>query len=420
MNITRAKGTRDIFYDEMDNFSKIEEEIRKVCMLHNINEIRVPVFEQAELFARGVGDGTDIVTKEMYTFEDRGGRSMTLRPEFTAGVVRAYLENGFASKASPVKLWYNGTAYRYEKMQKGRYREFRQFGVEIFGASSYRAEIEAIVIAKEVLESIGLMNKLKLKINSIGCTECRKKYTEKLREYLKDKIDGMCTDCKNRYEKNIMRIIDCKEDLEIKKSMPMITDNLCEECKNDFENVKSMLDSLNIDYEIDKTIVRGLDYYNKTVFEFVSKDLDLAVGGGGRYDTLVETLGGTPTNAVGFALGLDRIEMLVKDLNKSYKKYVDMYFVVTDDEAFKVAYNLGEKLRKLDIITDIDILDRSFNAQLKYASKINAKNIGIIGENELKAGIITVKNMENSSQVTADLDAKVIKDVIKLLNKKGE
>lgn len=420
MDITRQKGTKDIFFEEISFFNKLEEEIRKVCKTHNVSEIRVPVFEATELFARGVGDGTDIVTKEMYTFEDRGSRSITLRPEFTAGVVRAYLENGFSSRTSPVKLWYNGPVYRYEKMQKGRYREFRQFGVEIFGSDSYRADIEAIIIAKEVLESVGLMEKLKIKINSIGCTECRKKYTEKLREYLKDKIDGMCSDCKVRYGKNIMRIIDCKEDLEVKKDMPMITDNLCDECKKDFENVKKLLEKLGIEYEVDKTIVRGLDYYNRTVFEIVSKDLDLAVGGGGRYDGLVETLGGTKTPAVGFALGVDRIILLMQQLGKKYINNVDMYFVVTDDDAFKTACSLLGDLRNIGIICDIDILGRSFNAQLKYASKINAKNIAILGEDEMKSGIVTIKNMRNSSQVTADLDANAIKSVIKLLSEEGE
>ncbi len=422
MNITKQKGTKDIFFDDVNIWQKFEDVITEVCKLHNVSEIRVPIFEATELFARGVGDGTDIVTKEMYTFEDKGGRSLTLRPEFTAGVVRAYMENGFSSRPSPVKLWYHGTVYRYEKMQKGRYREFSQFGIEIFGSDSYRADIESIVIAKEILEKVHLMDSLKLKINSIGCSNCRKKYVEKLKDYLKDKIDNMCDDCKVRYEKNPMRIIDCKEDLDVKKDMPMITDNLCEDCRKDFENLKGMLEKLGIEYEIDKTIVRGLDYYNKTVFEFVSKDLDLAVGGGGRYDTLVETLGGQHTPAVGFAFGMDRIVLLMQEMGQKVEKDVDVYFVVTDDEAFKVAYNIQKDLRSSNVITDMDLSFRSFNAQMKYASKINAKNIAIIGEDELKSNIVTIKNMKSGMQVTADLDARTILNTILLLskNEKGE
>ena len=415
MNITKQKGTKDIYFEDISYWQKFEKAIKEVCDSHNVKEIRVPTFEATELFARGVGDGTDIVNKEMYTFIDRGERSITLRPEFTAGVVRAYIENGFSSRPSPIKLWYNGPVFRYEKMQKGRYREFRQFGVEIFGSKSYLADLETIVIAKEILEKVGLYDDLKLKINSIGCTECRRKYTETLREYLKDKIANMCDDCKVRYEKNIMRIIDCKEDIEVKKNMPMITDCLCENCKKDFEDLKSGLESLGIDYEIDKTIVRGLDYYNGAVFEFASKDLDLSVGGGGRYDGLIELLGGASVPATGFAFGMDRIVLLMQEKEMKLEDNLDAYIVTSSKEEYFRAYNLMTKLRKLGVSCDIDIMDRCFNAQLKYASKVNAKFCIIIGEDEVKNNMVQIKNMNTGNQVTADFDEKVIKKCLEIV-----
>lgn len=415
MNITKQKGTKDIFGNDIKYWQKFEQAIKEVCDSHNVEEIRVPTFEATELFSRSVGDGTDIVTKEMYTFKDRGERSITLRPEFTAGVVRAYIENGFSSRPSPIKLWYNGPVFRYEKMQKGRYREFRQFGVEIFGSSSYLADIETIVIAKEILEKIGLYEDLKLKINSIGCLECRKKYTDILREYLKDKIDSMCDDCKVRYEKNIMRIIDCKEDLEVKKNMPMITDCLCDKCKNDFESLKRALENLNIDYEVDKTIVRGLDYYNGPVFEFASKDLDLSVGGGGRYDGLVELLGGSNIPATGFAFGMDRIVLLMQEKNIEINDSIDLFIVTSGNEEYFKACDLMSELRKMGISCDIDILERSFGAQMKYASKLNAKFAVIIGEEEIKNNMVQIKNMNTGNQITADFDAKVIKKSLEIV-----
>ncbi|MBR1884577.1 MAG: histidine--tRNA ligase [Clostridia bacterium] len=415
MNITKQKGTKDIMFKEVNYWQKFESVIKEVCDSHNFSEIRVPTFEATELFSRSVGDGTDIVTKEMYTFKDRGDRSITLRPEFTAGVVRAYVENGLSSRPSPVKLWYAGPVFRYEKMQKGRYREFRQFGVEIFGSSSYLADIESITVAKEILEKLGIYDDLKLKINSIGCKECRAKYIETLREYLKDKIDNMCDDCKVRYEKNIMRIIDCKEDLEVKKEMPMITDYLCEDCKKDFENLQNGLKNLGIEYEIDKKIVRGLDYYNKAVFEFASKDLDLSVGGGGRYDLLVDMLGGAKTPATGFAFGMDRIVLLLEEKGMSIDKRPDIFFIASNGDAYFKASILQNKLRKMGLITDIDICERSFSSQMKYASKINARFVIIIGEDEIKNNIVTIKNLDTGNQFTADFDASVIMKSIEIM-----
>ncbi len=317
---------------------------------------------------------------------------------------------------TPIKLWYTGTMYRYEKMQKGRYREFSQFGIEVLGSDSYLADIEVISVAYELFKKLGLLDKLTLKINSIGCSQCRTKYISALKEYLSNKIENMCEDCKIRFNKNPMRIIDCKQEgcKDSKQNLPMIADYLCDECKSDFENLKSTLSEVGIKYEIDKTIVRGLDYYNKTVFEFISKDLDLAVGGGGRYDTLVEVLGGNHTPAIGFGLGMDRIVLLLKEYNlvKSSRN-VDIYFVVTNSNIFSKVFNLTNNLRDLGYIVDIDICDRSFNAQMKYASKIDSKYVCIIGEDEIKENLCSLKNMNTSEQVKINLNAKEIDEVIK-------
>lgn len=416
MNISRAKGTKDIFFDEMKIWEYVEENIREICSRRNMNQIRTPIFEDTSLFSRSVGNETDIVNKEMYTFLDKGGRSITLRPELTAGVVRAYIENGFSSMPSPIKLWYTGTMYRYEKMQKGRYREFSQFGIELLGSDSYLADVEAISVAYELFKKLGLMDKLVLRINSIGCSNCRTKYINALKEYLADKIDNMCDDCKVRYVKNPMRIIDCKQDSckAQKGNLPMITDYLCDECNTDFENLKSTLNAVGMEYEIDKTIVRGLDYYNKTVFEFISKDLDLAVGGGGRYDTLVEVLDGPHTPAVGFGLGLDRLILLIKEYNLfDNNKNVDIYFVVQDNNAFSKVFNIANGLRKLGYIADIDICGRSIKAQMKYAAKVNTKYTCIIGEEELNENSCSMKNMDTSEQVKVSLSVEEIVNVLK-------
>ena len=297
MKISKQKGTRDIYGKDLKIWQYIEENIRDICNTYNVKEIRTPVFEATELYSRSVGDDTDIVNKEMYTFTDRGGRSITLRPELTAGVVRAYIENGFSSMITPIKLWYEANMYRYEKMQKGRYREFTQFGVEFFGSESYLADIEVILLANTLFKKLNIADKVVLNINSIGCTTCRKEYIKALKDYVKPNLDSMCETCRTRYEKNPLRMLDCKEEncKKILKNAPELTEYLCEECKTDFENLKKMLTELDIKYVVDSRIVRGLDYYNKTVFEFVSKDLDLTVCAGGRYDRLVEYLGGNST-----------------------------------------------------------------------------------------------------------------------------
>lgn len=400
MKVTKQKGTRDIYLDDIKIWQFVERNIREIANAYNLNEIRTPVFEATELFSRGVGEETDVVNKEMYTFLDKGGRSITLRPELTAGVVRSYIENGFDSYISPIKFWYMGNMYRYEKMQKGRYREFSQFGVEIFGSKSYKADLEAIIISSNFLDRIGLRGKYTLSINSIGCKKCREEYINKLKSYIKPNLSSMCDDCKKRYDKNPLRVLDCKVEKcqEILKDAPMILDNLCDDCKNSFNKVINSLEKLNINYKIDKKIVRGLDYYNGIVYEYTSDDLGLAIGGGGRYDTLVENLGGASTPAVGFGMGLNRVVLLLEDMKEKLKSYVDVYFLITNDEGYIKSLDVIKKLRENGYKIEQDLSEKSFRAQLKYADKIKARYVIILGEDEIKNNKCILRNMENGSQ----------------------
>ncbi|NLY17486.1 MAG: histidine--tRNA ligase, partial [Clostridiaceae bacterium] len=308
--LTKApRGTRDILPDEIHKWYYVEEKFKQICHLFGYREIRLPVFEHTELFQRGVGDTTDIVQKEMYTFNDKGGRSITLRPEGTAGVVRSYIENGMSSWPQPVKFFYNITVYRYENVQKGRYREFHQFGTELFGAADPAADAEIISLAHLFFKTLGIKD-LTLNLNSIGCPDCRAHYNERLKAYIRPKLDKLCETCKDRFERNPMRILDCKEGScqnEIKDA-PALLDYICGDCADHFEKVQQKLSAMDIPFSIDKGIVRGLDYYTRTVFEFVSKNLGSqgTVCGGGRYDRLVEEFGGSPTPGIGFGLGIER------------------------------------------------------------------------------------------------------------------
>ena len=306
--IQKPKGTKDLLPDESYKWQEVEAKVKEVLESYNFKEIRVPVFEHTELFQRGVGETTDVVQKEMYTFDDKGGRSITLRPEGTAGVVRAYLENGMGSMPSPVKLWYNMGMYRYENVQKGRLREFHQIGAELIGSGSYLADVDVILMANNIFKALNIPD-ISLNINSIGCPKCRSEYQKILREFIGKNLNDYCDTCKTRFEKNPMRILDCKEKRckEYNVGAPMMIDYLCDECKEHFENVKSTLNALNVKFEIDSGIVRGLDYYTKTVFEFIDGDSGLTVLGGGRYDGLVQEFGGQPTPAVGFATGVERL-----------------------------------------------------------------------------------------------------------------
>ena len=413
--IQKPKGTKDILPDEVFKWQYIEEKVKKIFENTGMKEIRVPVFEHTELFSRGVGETTDVVQKEMYTFEDKGGRSITLRPEGTAGVVRSYIENGMASMPTPIKLWYEMAMYRYENVQKGRLREFRQIGTEILGTSSYLADVEAIMLGVRIFEELNIPN-VKLNLNSIGCPECRKKYQDALREFIRPNLDKYCDTCKTRYEKNPMRILDCKEKRckEMNQGAPIILDYLCDDCREHFENVKTMLTKLGVDYEIDAGIVRGLDYYTRTVFEFVSEDDGLTVLGGGRYDGLVKEVGGQVTPAVGFAMGVERLLEVFDRYNKDLvkEKSMDLYIANIGEKANDFATKLVLELRNAGVFVEKDICERSLKAQFKYADKNNAKFVLTLGDDEVEAEKARIKNMQNGEEVEIELDAE---NIIKVL-----
>ncbi len=400
--IKAQRGTKDILPGDILTWQKIEKTARELFQNANYKEIRTPIFESTELFARGVGDSTDIVNKEMYTFsvggQNKDESSITLRPENTAGVVRAYIEHGFNRLSAPVKLWYFGPMFRYERPQKGRQRQFHQIGAEMFGAESPSADAEMIALVSKFLNKIGIEG-LVAEINSLGCPKCRGEYKERIKETLKPYLDRLCDDCKVRYEKNPLRMLDCKnedcirifEDEEVKKVI--LADFICEECREHYNDVKKYLDILNIKYQENKMLVRGLDYYTKTVFEIKSSVLgsQSAVAGGGRYDGLVEMLGGEKTPAVGFALGVERLFELVEHIEQSKLDY----FVVSNmqDKALETVQMLRDK----GYSADFDFQNRKFSKQLEKAGKI-AKRAVIIGEDEVTGGYYTVKNLETGEQ----------------------
>ena len=415
MLVQKPKGTKDLLPEDTIKLQYIENKVKSIFDNYGFKEIRVPVFEHTELFQRGVGETTDVVQKEMYTFDDKGGRSITLRPEGTAGVIRAYLENGLNNKPSPIKLWYNMAMYRYENVQKGRLREFHQFGTELIGSSSYLADVEIILIGERIFKELGIDN-IKINLNSIGCPKCRKEYQIILKKYIQKNLDKYCNTCQNRFDKNPMRILDCKEEQckKLNENAPKILDYLCDECKEHFENVKDMLSSRNINFEIDASIVRGLDYYTKTVFEFIDDKTGLTVLGGGRYDGLVEELGGLSTPAVGFGLGIERlIEMFdEKNRNQVKEKNPDLYILSLGKEENKKAIEIAEELRSKNIYVQNDLLERTFNSQMKYANKINAKFLLVIGENEISNKICKIKNMLNGEETEINLD---VNEIIKII-----
>ena len=416
--LQKPKGTKDILPSEIYKWQYIESKVKNIFENYGFKEIRVPVFENTELFQRGVGDTTDVVQKEMYTFDDKGGRSITLRPEGTAGVVRSYIENGMASLPSPVKLWYNMAMYRYENVQKGRLREFHQIGAEMFSTSSYLADVEIITMASKIFKVLNIPN-VKLTINSIGCPICRKKYQEALKEFIRPNLDMYCDTCKTRFEKNPMRILDCKERKckELNMGAPVILDYLCEECKDHFENVKKSLDSLGIEYIVDPGIVRGLDYYTKTVFEFISKEEGYTVLAGGRYDGLVKELEGSDTPAIGFAMGVERLVEVYEKYNKDnmvQDKNMSLYIAYIGDEANIFTTKLVENLREADIFVEKDVTGKSLKAQLKYADKKNSKYIIIIGDDELKNREAKIKEMDSGKEENIKLE---VEEIQKYLNK---
>ena len=413
--IQKPKGTKDILpnesyiWDYVENIAQYE-----VFENYGFKEIRVPTFEYTELFQRGVGETTDVVQKEMYTFEDKGERSLTLRPEGTAGIIRAYIENGLSSKTSPLKLWYKMPVFRYENVQKGRDREFNQIGCEIIGSNSYLADVEIISVAYSILDKLNLSSKIELNINSIGCSTCRKEYQKALKEFIGNNLDSYCDTCKTRFEKNPMRILDCKEEKckKLNEGAPIILDYLCNECKEHFENVKNALNDLGIKYRIDAGIVRGLDYYTKTVFEFISKEEEYTIIGGGRYDGLVKELGGIDTPAIGFGIGEERLIDLASKNNDLQDINTEIYIATMGSiEQTIKALKLANELREY-LIVETDINSRSFNAQLKYANKIEADNLIVIGEEEVKSNRAKLKNMNTGKEYDIELDANEIYEKI--------
>lgn len=413
--IQKPKGTKDILPEESYKWQEVESKVKKVFDSYNFKEIRVPVFEHTELFQRGVGETTDVVQKEMYTFDDKGGRSITLRPEGTAGAIRAYLENGMNSLPSPIKMWYEMAMYRYENVQKGRLREFHQFGIEIIGTPSYLADVETIMIGLDLFKTLNIPD-IELNINSIGCPKCRKEYETVLKEFIGKNLDEYCETCKSRFNKNPLRILDCKEEKckKLNVGAPKMIDYLCDECKAHFENVKNALEANGINYQIDSNIVRGLDYYTKTVFEFVDKKSGLTVLGGGRYDGLVEELGGLPTPAVGFGCGVERLMEMFEENNSDLKdKVPNLYILPMDEKAYNCADNLSRGLREKGLVIEKDIMERSFNSQMKYANKIGAKFLLVLGETEISSNKAKLKDMISGEEKEVSLNIEEIYEIIK-------
>ena len=406
--INIPKGTKDVLPADSYKWQYVEGVARETARLFNLKEIRTPVFEHTEVFLRGVGDTTDIVTKEMYTFRDKGDRSITLKPEGTAGVARSFIENGLAGGVLPAKMYYIIPAFRYERPQAGRLREFHQFGVEIFGAEGADTDAEVIALADSLLKNLGL--RVKLHINSIGCPACRAAYNKALREYISPHLEGLCYDCKTRFEKNPLRLLDCKEEgcRKINAAAPTILEYLCPECAAHFESLKTYLSLAGIAYEIDPRIVRGLDYYTRTVFEFVSDDIGAqgTVCGGGRYDGLIAELGGAPAPAVGFAAGIERLLLVMEATGVEIPRPEGptAYLAGLDDACREKAFGLCVKLRAAGIAAETDHMKRSVKAQFKYADKLGAKYVAVIGGNELESGAMNVKRMATSESETVTFE----------------
>lgn len=405
--ITQApRGTQDVLPQDSYRWQYIERTALSVAEDFGFREIRTPVFEHTNLFLRSVGETSDVVQKEMYTFEDKGGRSITLRPEGTAGAARATLEHGLLNGALPVKVSYITSCYRYEKSQKGRYREFHQFGVECFGAAAPQADAEVISLAMQVTKTLGLKG-LALHINSIGCPTCRARYSQALREYFGAHREELCETCLGRLERNPMRILDCKSPVchKIAADAPLMLDYLCEDCRAHFETVKQCLDAAQVPYEIDPHIVRGLDYYTRTVFELVAEN-GLVVAGGGRYDGLVQELGGAPQPGLGFAIGLERLLMVMEEQQCPFPEppVCDLYLVSMGAAAAQRCFVLASRLREGGVAVECDIVGRSLKAQMKYADKLGARYTIVVGDTELETGVAQLKNMATGQTEDIRLD----------------
>ncbi|NLZ93439.1 MAG: histidine--tRNA ligase [Firmicutes bacterium] len=406
--LTKApRGTRDLLPKEIVQWHYFEEKVREVCRLFGYQEIRTPIFEHTELFLRGVGEVTDIVSKEMYTFTDRGKRSLTLRPEGTASVARAYLENKLHGEAQPIKLYYVGPMFRYDRPQAGRYRQFHQFGVEVFGAQAAELDAEVITLSLFFFRALGL-SEFTLHINSVGCPKCRQAYRQQLQAALEDKVGELCTDCAERYEKNPLRILDCKQlqCQELTQDVPSMLDMLCDECAEHFAQVRQTLDALGENYVVNPRLVRGLDYYTKTAFEIISPVLGAqgSICGGGRYDYLLNTIGGPQIPGIGFAVGIERVLLALEAAGVQVGEHTEPdVFVATAKVDAKESLKLTMDLRQAGLAAEQDYLGRSLKAQLKYADKKGIKHVVILGEEEMQKGQATVRDMQTGSQETVEV-----------------
>ena len=403
------RGTKDITPKDVYKWHYIEKKFREICALYGYEEIRTPIFEHTEVFSRSVGDTTDVVQKEMYTFTDRGDRQLSLKPEGTAGVIRSFIENKMYADTQPTKLYYITPCFRYERPQAGRQRQFHQFGIEVLGSDGPSVDAEVISLAVQFFNEMGLKN-LSVNINSVGCPTCREEYNRKLKEYLDKKVDVLCETCLERKDKNPMRVIDCKNPhcKENLQDIPFMIDHLCEGCKDHFDKLQTYLKEMDINYVVDKTIVRGLDYYKKTAFEIISNDIgsQSTVCGGGRYDGLVEMLGGPKgISGIGFALGAERLLLTLENNNIEIEnpKSTDIYIATIGDAAKTKSFKLIKDLRTNHISADNDHLDKSLKAQFKYSDKLNAKYTVVIGDDELANDTATLKNMKTSEQTTIKL-----------------
>lgn len=407
--LTKApRGTKDILPQESYKWQYIENHIRKICHEFGFGEIRTPSFEHTELVQRGIGETTDIVQKEMYTFDDRGGRSITLKPEGTAPAVRAYVEHNLVQEAQPTKMYYITPVFRYERPQAGRLREHHQFGIEVFGAENPAADAEVISLAMTFYRRLGIEN-LKVNINSIGCPKCRKSYNEALKEYFRENFEGLCPTCQDRFQRNPLRILDCKspECKEISKNAPLVLDHLCEDCRIHFEGLQEELKALEIPFVVDPHIVRGLDYYTRTVFEIISESIGAqsTVCGGGRYDNLIKECGGPDIPAVGFGLGIERliITMEAYGCNIPKPEGPALFIAALGDTAKLRSSKLILQLRNAGISCERDLMSRSLKGQMKYANKINARFTIVLGDDELNRNIAKLKDMGNGEETEINI-----------------
>ncbi|SDC64610.1 MULTISPECIES: histidine--tRNA ligase [unclassified Candidatus Frackibacter] len=409
MGITGPRGTNDILPEESLKWQYVEETAQDIFKRYNYQEIRTPIFEDTNLFQRGIGETTDIVEKEMYTFDDKGGRSITLRPEGTASVVRSFLEHKVYGQAQPTKYYYFGPMFRYERPQSGRYRQFHQLGVEVLGADNPAIDAEVIALGLQILTELGLSD-LEVHLNSVGCPDCRDEYREALMDYFAPNLDDLCSDCQSRYERNPLRILDCKNEncKEYTDDAPEIYDSLCDECADHFDMVEKYLEELEIDYILDPRLVRGLDYYTKTAFEIIYTGLGAqdTIFGGGRYDGLAEEVGGREIPGIGFAMGMERIILALEEqeVDLPLTTDLDLFITTIGQPAQEAAFKYLYQLRKAGLRVEMDHLDRSVKGQMKCADRNNAQYSIILGGNELEKGVATIREMKTGEQEEIELD----------------